>query len=183
GPPTVLARAMDRDPEVASLLQSVVCRGGSWREPGNVSAVAEFHFYCDPPAARQVLRCGAPLTLIPLDVMRKIVFSPSDLLNLPNPESRTSRFLSKIVPHAIRTTAGLYGIEGFHLKDVLGGVALTLPAALSAKPAVADVEIEGELTRGMSVLDMRWNCTTRPNVDLTMAVDVAMVREYITSTL
>jgi len=183
GPPTVLARAMDRDPEVAALLQSVVCLGGSWREPGNVGAVSEFHFFCDPPAARQVLRCGAPLTLIPLDVTRKIVFSPTDLLNLPNPESRTSRFLSKIVPHAIRATAGLYGIEGFHLKDVLGVVALTLPAALTCKPAVADVEIKGEMTRGMSVFDMRWNCAAKPNLDLAMAVDVAMVREYITSTL
>src|SRR4051812_42159247 len=183
GPPTVLARAMDRDPELASLLRSIICLGGAWREPGNVGAVSEFHFFCDPPAARQVVRCGAPINLIPLDVMRKVVLSPSDLLNLPDPESRTSQFLSKIVPHAIGATSSLYGIEGFHLKDVLGVVALSLPAALSAKPTVADVETKGELTRGMSVFDMRWNCTAKPNVDLTMAVDVAMVREYITATL
>lgn len=183
GPLTVFARAMDRDPEVASQVQSLVCLGGTWREPGNVSAAAEFHFYCDPLAARQVLRCGAPLTLIPLDVARKLVFSPSDLLNLPAPESRATQFLSKIVPFAIRTTESLYGIEGVHLKDVLGIVALALPGALTTKPAVVDVETRGELTRGVSVFDMRWVCQVKPNVDLVMAVDVAAVREYITTTL
>jgi inosine-uridine nucleoside N-ribohydrolase len=183
GPPTTFARAMDRDPELASLVRNVVCLGGAWREPGNASAVAEFHFYCDPVAARQVVRCGAPLMLVPLDVMRKVVFSPTDLLNLPAPESRASRFLSKIVPHAIGATASLYGIEGFHLKDVLGPVALSLPAALSFRPTVADVETRGELTRGMSVFDMRWTCKARPNVDLVTAVDVAAVRKYITETL
>jgi inosine-uridine nucleoside N-ribohydrolase len=183
GPATVLARAMDRDPELASLLHSLVCLGGCWREPGNAGPVSEFHFYCDPPAARQVLRSGIPTTLVPLDVMRKVVFSPSDLLHLPAPEAPATQFLSKIVPHALGTTASLYGIEGFHLKDVLGVVSLSLPAALTSKPAVVDVETRGELTRGMSVFDMRWSCKARPNVDLTMAVDVAAVRQYISTTL
>src|SRR5262249_40587906 len=72
GPLTAVARALDRDPELPSLVHRLVCVGGAWHEPGNASAVAEFHFYCDPPAARQVVRCGAPLTLIPLDVARKL---------------------------------------------------------------------------------------------------------------
>ena len=32
-----------------------------------------------PPSARQVLRCSAPITLLPLDVTRKLVFSPARL--------------------------------------------------------------------------------------------------------
>jgi inosine-uridine nucleoside N-ribohydrolase len=82
GPLTVMARVLDRDSEIPTLVKRLVCLGGVWREPGNASAVAEFHFYCDPVAARQVLRCGAPITLLPLDVTRKLVFSPSDLLEL-----------------------------------------------------------------------------------------------------
>src|SRR5262249_52189750 len=145
--------------------------------------VAEFHFYCDPPAARQVLHCGAPLTLVPLDVMRKVIFSPSDLLQLPAPESRTSRFLSKIVPHGMGATANLYGVEGLHRKDVLGLIALSLPGALTTRPMVADVETKGELTRGMSVFDTRWVCKARPNMDLVVGVDAQAVRKYIETTL
>jgi inosine-uridine nucleoside N-ribohydrolase len=179
GPLTVLARAIDRDPELPALVQRVVCVGGAWHEPGNASAVAEFHFYCDPSAARQVLRSGAPITLIPLDVTRKVVFSPTDLLELPAPESRTCRFLRQIVPCGIRMTSNLYGIEGFHLKDVLGIIALTLPNALTTKSFPVDVETRGELTRGMSVVDVRPEHHNKANVDLAVGVEVPPVREYI----
>jgi inosine-uridine nucleoside N-ribohydrolase len=181
-PLTVLARAFDRDPELPLLMQRLVCLGGSWHEPGNVNAVAEFHFYCDPLAARQVLRCGAPLMLVPLDVTRKLVFSPSDLLQLPNPESRASRFLRTIVPFGIGATSNLYGVEGFYLKDVLGVAAVALPGAISTRPLAVDVETRGELTRGMSVVDAR-PTAPKPNVDLAVGVDVQAVRDYMTRIL
>lgn len=183
GPLTVLARAIDRDPELPALVQRVVCVSGTWHEPGNASAVAEFHFYCDPLAARQVLRCGAPLTLIPLDVTRKLLFSPRDLLELPAPESQACRFLRQVVPFGIGATSNLYGIEGFHLKDVLGVVAVAQPTVLTTKPMRVDVETRGELTRGMSVVDARTNRTEPPNVDLAIGVDVAAVRGYISRVL
>src|SRR5262245_45455978 len=72
GPLTVLARALDRDPELPSLVHRLVCLGGTMNETGNSGPVSEFHFACDPLAARQVLRCGAPITLISLDVTRKV---------------------------------------------------------------------------------------------------------------
>jgi len=183
GPCTVLARALDRDPEAVKLLHRVVVLGGTWREPGNAGPVTEFHFACDPQAARQIVNCGAPVTLIPLDAMRRVIFSPTDLLNLPAPESRVCQFLSKIAPYGIRRTASLYGIEGVHLKDILGIVAVTLPEAISVKPMIVDIETRGELTRGMTVIDARWGTSSRPNVDLVVNVDLAGVREYIWTTL
>ncbi len=183
GPLTVLARAFDRDPELPVLIQRLVCVGGAWHEPGNATAVAEFHFYCDPEAARQVLQSRIPTTLIPLDVNRKVLFSPTDLLELPAPESRTCRFLRQIVPFGIGSTSSLYGIEGFHLKDVLGVVAVAQPSALTTRPAAVDVETRGELTRGMTVIDARtWHKPT-PNADLAVGVDVDAVRQYIAQTL
>ena len=179
GPLTVVGRAIDRDPEFPSLVQRLVCVGGAWHEPGNASAVAEFHFYCDPAAARQVLRCGAPLTLIPLDVCRKVLLAPADLLELPNAESRTVRFLRQIIPFGIRATSNLYGVEGFHLKDVPGVVAVTRPSALSTRSMFVDVETRGEVTRGMSVVDNRPNPSGSPNVELAVGIDTAAVRDYI----
>jgi len=179
GPLTVLARAFDRDPELAGVVQRLVCVGGTWHEPGNASAVAEFHFFCDPTSARQVLRSGVPLTLIPLDVTGKLVFSPSDLLELPSSESNVCRFLRKIIPYGIRMTSNLYGIEGFHLKDVLGVAAVAVPGILSTKPMLVDVETRGELTRGMCVVDARPEKREPGNVELAFEVDVAQVRKYI----
>jgi inosine-uridine nucleoside N-ribohydrolase len=183
GPLTVLARALDRDPDLPSLLHSIVAVGGAWHEPGNASAVAEFHFYCDPPAARQVLHCKAPLTLVPLDVTRKLLLSPSELLELPAPQSRTCQFLRQIAAFGIGATSNLYGLEGFHLKDVLGLVPLTVPGALSTRPMVVDVETRGELTRGMSVVDTRARPPGAPNVELAVGVDVEAVRGYMNRVL
>jgi inosine-uridine nucleoside N-ribohydrolase len=179
GPLTVLARALDRDPELPALAHRLVCMGGAMSEPGNAGPVSEFHFACDPLAARQVLRSGAAVTLIPLDVTRKVLFSPSDLLELPCGESRTCRFLRQIVPFGIGATSNLYGIEGFHLKDVLGVIAVSLPGAVSTRMMAVDVETRGELTRGMSVVDQRTWTKTTPNIEMGVGVDGAAVRTYI----
>jgi inosine-uridine nucleoside N-ribohydrolase len=178
-PATMLARTLDRDPEVLHLVQRVVMLGGTWHEPGDVRPVSEFHFFCDPPAARQVLRSGMPITLLPLDVTKQIVFSPSDLLQMPVDGSPICRFLRQIVPHGLRTTSSLYGTEGIYLQDVLAPLALLRPELLTTRSVYADVEIRGELTRGMSVIDVRWGCPHRPNVELATRVDAAAVQQSL----
>jgi len=183
GPATLVATAFDRDPELHELVERFVVMGGSWREHGNATAVAEFHFYCDPASARRVLQCGAPITQIPLDVTRKVIFSPTDLLELPAPESPTCQFLRRIIPFGIRASSNLYGIEGFHLKDVLGVATLGLPGLLTIQDVYVDVEVRGELTRGMSVIDNRPVPASRPNVHLATGIDVVGVQDYIRRTL
>jgi inosine-uridine nucleoside N-ribohydrolase len=182
GPLTVLARALDREPDLPSLVKRVVCVGGAWHDLGNAGPVSEFHFFCDPLSARQVLRAGMPLTLLPLDVTRKILFAPTDLLNLPEP-SRAGHFLRQVIPYGIAATANLYAVEGFHLKDVLGFVTLSEPHAVRTKTMTVDVEIRGELTRGMTVVDQRPWRTAAANIDLAVDVDVPAVRGYIERTL
>jgi inosine-uridine nucleoside N-ribohydrolase len=179
GPATVFARALDRDSEMASLVERLIIVGGAWHEPGDAGPVSEFHFLCDPAAARQVLRCGAPITLLPLDVTRKLLLAPTELLQLPAPQSPATSFLRQIVPQGIAGASSLYGVEGFYLQDVLGLIPLSMPAVLTTRSVVADVELRGELTRGMSVFDVRWSSSAKPNVDLATGVDVQAVREYI----
>jgi inosine-uridine nucleoside N-ribohydrolase len=179
GPLTALQRALQRDPTLPQRIHRVIALGGAWREPGNATAMAEFHFYCDPEAAREVLHSKLPVTLIPLDVMRKLVFSPTDLLELPCPQSRVATFLRKIVPYGIRASSNLYGTEGFHMKDVMGVAALTLPGAFTSKSMHVDVETRGELTRGVSVIDARANPEHKPNSEVVTDVNVPAVREYM----
>lgn len=183
GPLTVPARAIDLCAELPTLLKRIVIVGGTFHESGNVGPVSEFHFYCDPKAARQVIRCGAPLTVIPIDLMRRVLFSPSDLLDMPADCSPACHFLRQVVPFGISASANAYGIEGFHLKDVLGIVAVSRPDALRTRPMHLDIEVAGELTRGMSVYDQRsWKSPTH-NVDMASEVDPQVVRQYIKQVL
>ena len=183
GPLTTLARAMDRDSDWPAQVHRLVCLGGTMNEPGNAGPVSEFHFACDPLAARQVIRCGAPLTLIPLDVMRKVLFSPSELMDLTTHDSRHCHFLRQILPYGIGATSNLFGIEGFYLKDVLGIIAVAMPGALSTQPMAVDVETRGDLTRGMSVVDRRPGLAPKPNVDMAVGVDGTAVRSYVNRVL
>ena len=87
------------------------------------------------------------------------------------------------IPFGIGATSNLYGIEGFHLKDVIGVVALSLQSALSTRPMIVDIETRGDLTRGMSVIDARPARKDSPNVELVVDVDLKAVRDYINRTL
>jgi inosine-uridine nucleoside N-ribohydrolase len=183
GPATALARAMDRDQELGRQLSRILFVGGTWHEPGDATPVAEFHFYCDPAAAQQVLHCGAPVTLLPLDVTRKLIFSPGDLRLLPEAETRLGALLRKVVPAGLAPTAGLFGVEGVYLSAVMGLAALACPSAFTARPVPANVETRGELTRGMCVIDTRWATPARPNIDLVTDADMTMVRQYLLQTM
>ena len=183
GPSTTLASALHRNPDLAALIERVVLVGGVWKDPGNAGPVSEFHFHLDPDAPRRVVRAGLHPTIVPLDVTRRLVLSPSELLDLPNPDSRTCRFLRRIVPFAIRASSNLYGIEGLHLKDVLGVAAVALPGSVTTEERPVDVETRGELTRGMLVVDARKVPAEKPNALLGVDAAVGEIRQYISRIL
>ena len=179
GPATTIARALDRDPEIAALIDKLVLVGGSWKEAGNAGPMAEFHFFLDPAAASRAIHTNITPQIVPLDVTRRLILSPTELLELPNPESKTSQFLRKIVPFGIRASMNRYGIEGFHLKDVLGVAAVALPGCVTAESRPADVETRGELTRGMLVVDARKEPASAPNVQIGVEAAIGEIRQYI----
>ena len=182
GPATTVARAFDRDPDLPALIDRLVLVGGCWKVPGNAGPASEFHFYLDPAAVRRVLKSGLHPLIVPLDVTRRLILSPSELLELPNPESRTCKFLRQIVPCGIRASSHLYGIEGFHLKDVLGVAAVALPGSVTAEDHLADVETKGELTRGMLVVDARKGAG-RANALIGTDAAVGEISQYVTRIL
>ena len=179
GPLTTLATALDRDPALPAIIDQTFIVGGAWRVPGNSGPAAEFHFALDPNAARRVLQAELHPFIFPLDATRRLVFSPSDLLELPNPTSRTCQFLRQITPFGIRASSNLYGIEGFHLKDVLGVAAASLPGIANGDEYHVDVETRGELTRGMMVVDTRPQPAGPANARVATDVSVGEVRQYI----
>lgn len=183
GPATVLARAMDLCADLPHLVKRIVLVGGAMNEPGNAGAVSEFHFYCDPEAARRVLHCESPVMLVPLDMMRQVLYSPSELLAVDTEISPVFHFLRQIIPHGIAATSSLYGIEGFHLKDVLGVAAVALPEATTTKMMAVDVETQGELTRGMTVFDRRTWRDSPTNVSVLLEMNHKAIRQYVKRTI
>lgn len=67
-PLTNLAVAFAIDPELSSLLGTITVTGGAIDVAGSATDLAEWNMWVDPVAARDVIRSGPTVTLVPLDV-------------------------------------------------------------------------------------------------------------------
>lgn len=72
GPLTNIAGLLVQHPAAAARIGKIIAMGGAVDEPGNIGPRSEFNFATDPEAADIVLRAGLDLTLVPLDVTRKV---------------------------------------------------------------------------------------------------------------
>ena len=78
GPLTNLAAAIQKDPEIVSLIGHVTLMGGALTVPGNVNPVTEANINQDPHAADIVFRSSLPLTMIGLDVTTRTLLTKDE---------------------------------------------------------------------------------------------------------
>jgi len=179
GPLTNVARAFLRDPDLHSLVGRVIMTGGTAAGPGNITQAAEFNIYCDPSSARAVFRSHCTKTLIPLDVTNRIILS-YDLFNqLPDESTRVGQFLHQILPPAFRNYRQQFGLEGIHVHDTVGLMAVIHPELFTTREMAGDVETMGELTMGMTVFDRRRVPTWRHNMEVASDMQTEKVIQAI----
>lgn len=115
GPLTNLASVLTTHPELAAKIQMVYIMGGAVDVPGNVSEfdknkdnkTAEWNFYIDPVAAAKVVKSGAPITLVSLDVTNQVPITNTFFTQL------------KTEPHASNTGQFIYHLFTDHQKEFL----------------------------------------------------------------
>jgi inosine-uridine nucleoside N-ribohydrolase len=178
GPHTALAVGGDRHPDMVRHLRSLFVVGGALQVPGNAGPVAEFTFYADPTSARQVLRSGVPITLLPLDVGCQAIFAPADIEQFLAGNTAVQITLRKLLPLGLRAMADGCGIEGLQLAGMVAVVLVAEPGLAKCRPITVDVETQGQLTRGMTVVDRRPRRSS-PNVDCVYEVDWAGIRAFL----
>jgi purine nucleosidase len=183
GPLTNLSRLLRRDPSIAEIIDRLIISGGTAHGGGNVTPVADLNFYCDPQAARHVVREPLTKTLVPLETTGQVVLGFDFLEHLPDECSRAGLLLRRMLPHTFRAHRQLLGSEGVWLHDVVSLVAVTNPELFERAPVVADVETMGDLTAGMLVVDRRQIRQQRPNADLLVSCDPPAVRDCILRSL
>src|SRR5229473_6317583 len=96
GPLTNVATVLKSDPTIAPLIKSIVIMGGSL-SGGNITPAAEFNFYVDPEAARIVFDSGVPLTMVGLDVTRKVIIREEQVHALEAAQNPVSQAAAKIM--------------------------------------------------------------------------------------
>ena len=182
GPLTNIAAALLRDPGLPRRLKRFVLMGGAFREAGNVTPVAEFNIWHDPEAARIVFRAfgvegAAPLVAVGLDVTRKTLLVEADLATLAQRcaglrrAPALLRFLGDSARYYFELMEKRYGARRFVMHDPLAIAAAIDPTFIVTTAAAVDVEISGELTRGMTVADWRGVWKRAPNAEVATEVE------------
>ncbi|MCA9186481.1 MAG: nucleoside hydrolase [Pirellulaceae bacterium] len=175
GPLTNLARALRRDPELATMIGQIIMMGGTVDGIGNVTPTAEFNIYYDPESARTVFQSATTKTLVPLDVTRKVTLFLDFVDQLPEETSRAGKFLRDILTYSFRVHRQNFGMEGIQLHDVVAIMLALHPELFETEPMAGDVETQGELTKGATVFDRRPRPEWQQNMEVATLVDVPAV--------
>lgn len=179
GPLTNVALALQREQELAQLVDQIIMMGGAVNGVGNISPAAEFNFFCDPEAARFVFQSLTTKTLIPLDVTSKVSLNFDFVDELPSATSRAGALMRKIIPKYFQSCRQHLGREGVHMHDAVALQYCLHPELFETVEMAGDVETKGELTRGATVFDRRDRPAWRNNMEVASSVDEAAVADCI----
>ena len=173
GPLTNIALALRREPRIVDWVASFTIMGGSYTR-GNATPAAEFNIYADPDAASEVFAAGWQVTMVGLDLTLQAIVDEG-IVDRMHQLGRLG--VELIAPLATFWTNPLDDEwDGQALHDVCAVAFVARPDLFTSKPARVDVELAGEFTRGMTVVDFH---PDRPNAVVPMRLDVPGFWDYV----
>lgn len=167
GPSTNLARYLEEHgPEG---IERIVLMGGSIAE-GNITPAAEFNVWCDPEAAQKVLASGLDVTMIGLDVTHRAILGPLEERRLRE-TGRIGTFVAELNAFFSLYHRRTYGWDGAPVHDAVAVAHVIDPELVQTRYRNVEIELESDLCRGRTVVDL-WNRTARtPNAHVGVDLD------------
>lgn len=155
GPLTNIGLALQRKPNIAAKVSRCVIMGGAPCCEGNVTPAAEYNIWCDPEAARIVMRSGLPIELVGWHLCRgEAALNLNDIERVLSLDTLLARFAIECNSRAQEAYFEQTGEHGISLPDpVCMSVALDPSIVTHQTEHYVDVETTSELTRGMTVVD------------------------------
>jgi inosine-uridine nucleoside N-ribohydrolase len=149
-------------------VERIVLMGGAIAE-GNMTPAAEFNIWADPEAAQIVFDAELDVTMIGLDVTHKAVTGPEVQRRLRSAGS-IGVFVAELVDFFTVYHRQTYGWDGAPIHDAVAVAHVLRPGLVETKLRNVAVELESELCRGRTVVDL-WLRTDRP-VNAHVGVDL-----------
>lgn len=188
GPLTNLALALKEHPEIAASIERCIVMGGAACTVGNVTPAAEYNIWCDPEAARICFRSPMPIEMVGWELCRgAAAIGRDDVERLRKIGSPFATFAVDSNAIALEVNQTLFGEEGIGLPDPVAMAVAIQPDLVTHRSRHAvDIECQGLLTRGMTVVDRLdvvhrmavsregWPdelATRKPNVSVCWAID------------
>jgi inosine-uridine nucleoside N-ribohydrolase len=190
GAMTNFALALEAEPRLATWLAGISAMGGTI-QVGNTTPVAEFNIYADPEAADRVLQSDVPLKLVGLNVTRQVGVDEAEIAALRQ-GGRVARAIGDLLAFFRESLRRVHGLSTASLHDPCALLPLTRPEIIDYRDLPVSIELQGALTRGMTVVDFRTVDPTkvgsiRPSVatraEIALTVDAAAAKAEILSAL
>jgi purine nucleosidase len=159
GPMTNLAMAVALEPAwAASVRELVLMAGAATTYAHNITTVADFNAYADPEALQIVLDSGAPIRMVGLDQTSRVMLDRADAQRMRDGGDAFGVWAAECTDAWIDFLGAAFPERPEHadacfLHDPLTVAAVLDPTLLTWAPAHVAVELEGRLTRGLTVAD------------------------------
>ena len=171
-PMTNIAQLLIMYPEVKENIREIVIMGGSAGR-GNKGVMSEFNVATDPEAAKIVFASGLPIVMAGLDVGWKALVYPED--------SEKIKMMGKTGEMAYclfkRYRGGSFQ-TGLKMYDSCAIAYLLQPDLFQVEETYVDVETQGQMTRGCTVVDLKGYLKKEANVKVCMHIDGTRFREW-----
>jgi inosine-uridine nucleoside N-ribohydrolase len=165
GPLTNIALLLALHPDARP--DRIVLMGGAIAE-GNVTPAAEFNIWADPEAAARVFKSGIDVTMVGLDVTHKALFTQTHVGLLTG---RAGRMVAELLRFYSTFHRRVYKFDGSPIHDALAVASVLNTDLVGTLKRNVEIDIESELCRGRTVVDL-WQRTDRdPNAHVGVEVD------------
>lgn len=171
GPMTNLGMAMRLYPEIVPKIREIVIMGGSY-QLGNVTPAAEFNVNADADAAHVVFTSGRKLTMVGLDVTRKVLCLPAVMERMGRVTNAASRLFVELMTFYNTRQKEVFGWEGGPLHDPVTIASLIDPALLTTKEMYTQIDIRSEQSYGRTNCDFFNYLKQEPNSIVAIDIDV-----------
>jgi inosine-uridine nucleoside N-ribohydrolase len=184
GPLTNVALALREAPDLAQRLTGIAIMGGGVGL-GNRTMAAEFNIWSDPEAAEIVFSSGVKLTMCGLNLTHQLMIREADIARIRELGNPVAVFTADLLAFYTQAYAKTFftRLEG-PLHDPCAVLAVTHPHLIRTEPRHVRIELRGEHTRGMTVVDERGvRSDLAPNVQVGYEIAREEALEVLCSTL
>ncbi|GHD07666.1 nucleoside hydrolase [Tianweitania populi] len=180
GPLTNLARLAQSRPDLLTLPDlRLVWMGGS-AGPGNHTAAAEFNAAVDPEAIAVLIEAGVRISMVGLDCCRQVQVTLDNVAPLRNQLSERAQLLADLLEGYVRIADD--GRRPMALYDPVAAAAMVDPESVTFAHARLNAELNGTLTRGMTVIEWRAR-KAEPNALIATTADAPRIRALMQAAL
>lgn len=171
GPLTNIAMFLNAYPDLHDRIEHISFMGGS-TERGNWTPYAEFNIWADPEAADIVLKSGLPLIMSGLNITHQALATSEILERIANLDTKLAHTIVDLLKFFAQTYRDVFAMPDPPVHDPVAVALIIDRSVAELVMAPVSIELNGDLTRGATVVDLYGTTAQMANVEVAMKLDV-----------